>query len=172
MDCNTPVFPVHHELLELAQTHVHQVGDAIQPAHPLSSPSPAFSLSQHQGLFQLISSSHQVAKVLELQPQHQSLQWIWLTSNDWFPLGWTGWISRCTYIPSIFCHFLIFNWNPALSPIPPARNCPVARSFYAFQLQTFPKGVTLLAWEQSLGEGTMSRKKYINNGVISNTALC
>ena len=52
MDCSTPVFPVHHQLLELAQTHIHHVGDVIQPPHPLSPPSPAFSLSQHQGLFQ------------------------------------------------------------------------------------------------------------------------
>ena len=53
MDCHTPGFPVHHQLLELVQTHVHQVGDAIQPSHPLSPPSPsAFNLSQHQGLFQ------------------------------------------------------------------------------------------------------------------------
>ena len=52
MDCSTPHFPVHHRLLELTQTHVHRVGDAIQPSHPLSSPSPpAFNLSQHQGLF-------------------------------------------------------------------------------------------------------------------------
>ena len=66
--------PVHHQLPELTQTHVHQVSDAIQPSHPLSSPSlPAFNLSQHQGLFQQVSSSHQVAKVLELQLQHQSL---------------------------------------------------------------------------------------------------
>ena len=62
MDCSTPGFPVHHELLELAQTQVHRVGDAIQPSHSLSSPSPpAFNLSQHQGLFQWVSSSHQVA---------------------------------------------------------------------------------------------------------------
>ena len=72
MDCSTPGFPVHHQLLELTQTHVHRVGDAIQPSHPLSSPSPAFNLSQHQGLFQWVSSSHQVAKVLEFQLQHQS----------------------------------------------------------------------------------------------------
>ena len=52
MDCSTPGLPVHHQLLELAQAHVHQVGDVIQPSHPLSSPSPAFNLSQHQGLFQ------------------------------------------------------------------------------------------------------------------------
>ena len=68
-------FPVHHQLPELAQTHVHQVGVAIQPSHPLSSPSPpAFNLSQHQGLFQGVSSSHEVAKVLEFQLQHQSFQ--------------------------------------------------------------------------------------------------
>ena len=67
MDCSTPGFPVHHQLLELAQTHVHWVSDAIQPSHPLSSPSPpALNLSQHQGLFQWVSSSHQVMKVSEL----------------------------------------------------------------------------------------------------------
>ena len=67
-DCITPGLPVHHQLPELAQTHVHQVGDAIKPHHPLSSPSSlAFNLSQHQGLFQGVSSSHQVTKVLELQ---------------------------------------------------------------------------------------------------------
>ena len=66
MDCSTPGFPVHHQLLELTQTHVRQVGDGIQPSHPLLSPSPpAFNLSQHQGLFQRVNSSHQVAKVLE-----------------------------------------------------------------------------------------------------------
>ena len=76
---------------KLAQTHVHWVSDAIQPSHPLSSPfSPAFHLSQHQGLFQWFSSSYQVAKVLEFQLQHQSFQWI---IQNWFPLGWTGWIS-------------------------------------------------------------------------------
>ena len=68
MDCSTPGFPVHHQLPELAQTHVHQVGDAIQLSHPLSSPSPpTFNLSQYQSLFQRVSSSHQVAKVLEFQ---------------------------------------------------------------------------------------------------------
>ena len=64
IDCSTSGFPVRHQLPELAQTHVHQAGDAIQPSHPLSSPSPAFNLSQQQGLFQRVSSSHQVAKVL------------------------------------------------------------------------------------------------------------
>ena len=76
-DCSKPGFPVHHQLLELAQTDIHRVGDAIQPSYPLQSPSPpAFNLSQHQGLFQWVTSSHQVAKVLELQLQHQSFQWI------------------------------------------------------------------------------------------------
>ena len=63
MDCSMPGFPVQHQLLELTQTHVHWVSDAIQPPHPLSSPSPpTFDLSQHQGLFQWVSSSHQVEK--------------------------------------------------------------------------------------------------------------
>ena len=69
----TPGFPAHHQLLELTQTHVHWVGDAIQPSQSLSSHSPpAFNLSQHQGLSQWVSSSHQVAKVSEFQLQHQS----------------------------------------------------------------------------------------------------
>ena len=84
MNCSTPGFPAHHQLPELAQTHVHQVGDVIQPSHPLSAPSPpAFNLSQHQGIFQWVGSSDQVAKVLEFQ--HQSFQWIFRTDflEDW-----------------------------------------------------------------------------------------
>ena len=74
--CSKPGLPVHHQLPKFTQTHVHWVGDAIQPSHPLSSPSPpAPNPSQHQGLFQWVSSSHQVAKVLEFQFQHQSFQW-------------------------------------------------------------------------------------------------
>ena len=77
MDCSMPGFPVHHQLPELAQTHVHWVSGAIQPSHPLLSHSPpALNLSQHQGLFQWVSSLHQVAKILELQLEHQSFQWI------------------------------------------------------------------------------------------------
>ena len=75
-DHSTPGLPVHHQLPESTQTHVHRIGDAIQPSHPLSSPSPpALNLSQHQGLFKWVSSSHQVAKVLEFQLQHQSFWW-------------------------------------------------------------------------------------------------
>ena len=66
LDCSTPGFPVHHQFLEIAQTHVHHVGDTIQPSYPLLSPSPpTFNLSQHQGLSKTVSSSYQVAKVLE-----------------------------------------------------------------------------------------------------------
>ena len=73
MGCSTPGFPVYQQLPELTQTHVHRVGDAIQPSHPLSSPSPPiFNLAHHQGLFKWVSSLHQVAKILELQ--HQSFQ--------------------------------------------------------------------------------------------------
>ena len=76
MSYSTPGFPVLHYLSEFAQTHVHWLRDAIQPSHPLSLSSLAPSLSQHQGLFQWIVSSHQMAKLLELQLQHQSFQWI------------------------------------------------------------------------------------------------
>ena len=75
MNHSMPGLPIRHQLLESTQTYVHRVGDAIQPSHPLSSPSPpAFNLSQHQGLFQWVSFSHQVANVLELQLHHQSFQ--------------------------------------------------------------------------------------------------
>ena len=76
MNCSTPGLPVHHQLPEFTQTHGHRVSDAIQPSHPRSSPSPpAHNPSQHQSLFQWVNSSHEVAKVLEFQLQHQSFQW-------------------------------------------------------------------------------------------------
>ena len=76
MNRSTPGLPVHHQILESTQTNVQWVGDAIQPSHPLSSPSPpTFNLSQDQGLFKWVSSSYQGAKVLEFQLQHQSFQW-------------------------------------------------------------------------------------------------
>ena len=74
-DCSKPGLPVHQQLPEFTQTHVLWVGDAISPSHPLSSPSPAFNLPQHQGLFKWVSSSHQLTKTMELQLQHQSFQW-------------------------------------------------------------------------------------------------
>ena len=80
MNHSTPGLSVHHQLPASTQTHVHWVGDAIQPSHPLSSPSlPALNLSQHQGLFKWVSYSHQVAKVLEFQLQHQCFQWTPMT---------------------------------------------------------------------------------------------
>ena len=88
MDCSsTPGFAVLYQLTELAQTHVHCVSDAIQPS--LSSPSPTFNLAQHQGLFQWVSSLHQVAKVLELQLQHQ-----WILRTDYLQ-DWPVW-SPCS----------------------------------------------------------------------------
>ena len=88
MDWNMPGFHAYHQLPELTQTHVHRVGDAIQPSPPLSSPSPpALNLSQHQGLVKWVSSSHQVAKILEFQLQHELLA---MNIQDWFPWGLTG----------------------------------------------------------------------------------
>ena len=86
MDCSTPGLLVHHQLPEFTQTHVHWVGDAIQPSHPLLSPSPLdFNLSQHQGLFKWVISLHQVAKA--------STSVLPINIQDRSPLGWTGWIS-------------------------------------------------------------------------------
>ena len=89
MNRSMPGLPLHQQLWESTQTHVHWVGDAIQPSHPLSSLStPVLSLSQHQGLFQWVSSSHQIAKLLEFQLQHQSFQWT--TRTDLLEDGLVG----------------------------------------------------------------------------------
>ena len=132
MDYSISGFPVHHQFPEPTQTHVHWVRDAIQPFHPLSSPSPpAFNLSQHQGLFKWISCSYQVAKVLELHLQHQSFQWIFRTDFLWIfkteIQPWTGWISlqskglwrvfSNTTFKSIKSSVLSFLYSPALSSI-------------------------------------------------------
>ena len=91
MDCSTRGFPVHDQLPEHAQTHVYWVSDAIQPSHPLSSPSlPAFNLSWHQGLFKWVSSSHQMAKILEFLFQHQSFRWIFRILTGWISLQSKG----------------------------------------------------------------------------------
>ena len=89
MDCSTPCFPVLHYLLELAQTHIHWVGDAIQPSHPLSPPSlPALKPSQHQGLFHWVGSLHQVGETIGA-----SASVFPMNTQGWFPLGLTGLIS-------------------------------------------------------------------------------
>ena len=123
MNCSMSGLLVHHQLLELAQTHVHWFTDAIQPSHPLSSPTPpAFYLAQHQGLFKWINSSHQVTKVLEfqLQLQHQSFQRILRT--DFLQDGLVG--SPCCprdsqeSSPTLqFKRALSFLYSPALTSI-------------------------------------------------------
>ena len=101
MDRSTPGLPVHHHLPEFTQTHLHWVGDAIQPSYPLSPPfPPAFNLSQHQGLFKWISSSLQVAKVLEFQPQHQSFQWTLRT--PWNSPGQNTGVGSLSLLQGIF----------------------------------------------------------------------
>ena len=116
-------FPVHHQLPEFTQTHVHQVSDAIQPSHPLSSPSlPALNPSQHQGLFQWVSSSLQKAKVLELQ--HQSFQWIFRTDLLYDGLVGSRWSPRDSQessptpqFKSINSSVLSFLYSPTLTSI-------------------------------------------------------
>ena len=104
MDGSTPGFPVHHQFLELTQTHVHRVSDAIQPSHPLSSHSPpTFILSQNQGLFKWVSYSHQLAKVLEFQLQHQ------YSSNEYsglifFRMDWLDLLGVQGTLKSLFQH--------------------------------------------------------------------
>ena len=90
MDCSTPGLPVHHQLPESTQTHVHWVCDAIQPSHPLLSPSlPTFNLSQHQGLLKWVSSLHQVASV----GVSASTLDLPMNTQYWSHLGWAGWVS-------------------------------------------------------------------------------
>ena len=124
MDCSTPGFPVHHQCPELAQTHIYRVSDTIQLSYPLSSPSPpAFNLSEHQGLFQWVSSSHQVAKGLEFQPASV----LPMNIQGWFPLELTGLISlqskglsrvfSNTTFQSINNSVLTFLYGPTLTSI-------------------------------------------------------
>ena len=109
-----PGLPVHHQLPESTQTHFHWVSDAIQPFHPLSSPfPPALNLSQHQGLFKWVRSSHQVAKVLEFQLQHQSLQWTPRTDlvmNKYLRVNWSHSIlSAYTFKVEVFFQKVIIH---------------------------------------------------------------
>ena len=91
MDCSMPGLPVHHQLPEFTQTHVHWVSDAIQPSHPLSSPSPpAFNLSQHQDLFKWVHFFTSGGQSIGVSASASVLP---MNIQDWFPLGWTGWVS-------------------------------------------------------------------------------
>ena len=166
MDCITPGFPVPHQLPEFAQTHVHWVDDDIQPSHPLLSPSPpAFNLYQHQGLFQWVSSSHQVTKVLEFQLQHQSFQWI----QDWFPLGLTGLISllfkglRSLLHITVQKHqFFYFDWDYlVLAARPLLMFSPFFRLLFPFFL--FQLNPTILLLQEG---GPLPGPK---TGLLSNT---
>ena len=115
MDCSTPGFPVHHQLPELPQTHVHWVCDAIQSSHPLSSPPPpALNVFQHEGLFQWVSFLHQVTKVLVFQVPASILP---VNIQGWFPLGLIGLISLQSKVLS--SHLILCRPLFLLPPIPP-----------------------------------------------------
>ena len=124
MNCNMPGLPDHHQRPEFAQTHVHCVGDAIQPSHPLSSPSPpALNISQHQGL----PMSHFFASGGQSIGVSASASVLPMNTKDWSPLGWTGWISLqskglsrvCsnTTVQSINSSVLSFLYSPTLTSI-------------------------------------------------------
>ena len=126
MDCSMPGYPVHHQLPELIRAHVHWVGDAIQPPHPLSFPSPpAFSLSQHQGLFQWVSSSQSDGQSIGVSA---SISVLPVSIQDCFPLGLTGLISLQSkdsqessawpQFKSINSLALSFLYSPTLTSIP------------------------------------------------------
>ena len=127
MDYSMPGFPVHHQLLEFSQTHVHWVSDAIQPSHPLSSSPPAFNRPQHYDLFKWVSSLHQVARVLEFQLQHQSFseysdlisfRMDWLDGRSpWASLRDAQESSPTPQLESINSFALSFLYSPALMSI-------------------------------------------------------
>ena len=137
MDCSTPGFPVHHQLPELAQIHVDWVSEAIQPSHPLSNQSPAFSLSQHQGLFQWVNSSHQVAKGLELQLQHQSFQYSGLIS---FRMDWLDHLAVQGTLKSLLQHHsskASILWRSAFFMVQLSHPYMITRNTIAFTMWTF-----------------------------------
>ena len=114
MNMSVPGFLVCHCLSEFAQTHAHWVSDAIQPSHPLSPPSlPALNLSQHKSFFQWVSSSHQVARVLELQLQHQPFQWIFRV--DFFRIDWFDLLAVQGNLKSLPQHC---NWKASILQLP------------------------------------------------------
>ena len=125
MNRSTPGLSVHHQLPESTQTHVHLVDDIIQPSHPLSSPTPpALNLYQHQGLFKWVSSSYQMAKVLEFQLQHQSFQWTLRTDLLYDGLVGSPWSPRDSQASSPTPQFksinfsaLSFLYSPTLTSI-------------------------------------------------------
>ena len=146
IDCSMSGFPVHHPHQEIGQTHVNRVGDAIQPSHPLLSPSlHAFNLSQHQGLFQWVSYLHQVAKVLELQLQYQSFQWIFRID---FLLSFPNFL---VYSEHHFFYSIIFRiWNNSAG-IPSLPLALFITIFLRFTWLPTPGCLTLDEWSYHLG---------------------
>ena len=137
MDCSMPGFPVHHQLLELAQIHVHRVNDAIQPSHPLSSPSlPTFNISQYQG--------HSNESVLHISwPKYwvsASASVLPMNIQNWYPLGWTGWISlQSKGLSRVFSHpDLIPDLLLPLSLIPPTNFLWLWLTYLSFFLYLCP----------------------------------
>ena len=140
MNRRTPGLAVHHQLLEFTQTHAHWVGDAIQPSHPLSSPSPpAPNPSQHQGLFQWVKSSHEVAQSIGVSASASVLP---MNTQDWSPLGWTGRISlQSNGIWRVFSSTIVQNhqlFSGQLSPQSNSHIHTVARS-YGNSIFIFPR---------------------------------
>ena len=152
MDCSTPHFPVHY-LLEFSQTHVHWVRDAIQPSLPLSSPCPpALNLSQQQDPFQWVHTSHQVTKVLELQLQYQSLQWVFRVDfiYDW--LLWSLCSPRDSQESSPAPQFESINsWCLAFFMVQPSRLCMTTGKTIALTMRTFVGKVMSLLFNMLSG---------------------
>ena len=165
-NCRTPVFPILHYLSEFAQTHVHWVIDAIQPSEPLSPPSPpALSLSQHQS-FKWVDCSHQVAKVLELQLQHQSFPWIFRVD---FLLGLTGFILDFFFL----CSF-IFVFREHMPPPPNTAILKLLWSYY-YLLTSTPVWTTVTLERLSLESGqrrNMKKDSFIHSTNDIESLLC
>ena len=136
MNHSTPGLPVHHQLPEFTKTHVHWIGDAIQQSHPPSSPyPPAFNLSQHHGLFQWVSSSHQVAKVLESQLQHQSFKG--LVGSPCSPRD-SQESSPTPQFKSINSLVLSFLYGPSFIPIHNHQGSPRTQEWVAYPFSRGP----------------------------------
>jgi len=138
MDCSTPGFPVLHYLPEFAQTHVHWVGDAIQPSHSLLPPSPpVFNLSQHQGLSQVVGSLYKMAEQLGASASASVLP---VNFQGWFPLGLTSLISLLSkWLSSVFASttiwkHLVFGTQPSLWSNSHIRTWLLESNLYVFNL--------------------------------------
>ena len=191
MNHSTPGLPVHHQLVEFTQTHAHWVGDTIQPSHSLSSPSPpAFNLAQHQSLFQWNSSLYQMAKVLELQLQHQSFQWILRT--DFLHDGLVGFpcsprdsqeSSSTSQFKTINFLALSFLYGPILTSIHDYWKSHSQWTFVSKVMSLFPNTLSrlviaflsrskrlLISWLQSLSTVIFEPKKI--KSIIVSPSIC